>query len=62
MSLVKEYYAIVRTNRRITVPSEFKEGEPVKVRIERVDASVQQEASNPSSKKEDGNQGVEIQG
>jgi len=62
VSLVKEYYTIVRSGRRITVPSEFKEGEPVKIRIERVDASVQQEASNPSSKKERGDQGVNSQG
>ena len=36
MSLVKEYFTIVRTNRRITIPPEFKEGEPIKIRIERI--------------------------
>ncbi|MFW9991393.1 MAG: hypothetical protein ACFFD4_04975 [Candidatus Odinarchaeota archaeon] len=33
---VKEYYTIVRSKRRITIPLGFKEREPVKIRIERV--------------------------
>jgi hypothetical protein len=36
MPLVKEYYKIVGTNRRITIPKDFQPGEPIKVRIERV--------------------------
>jgi hypothetical protein len=36
MSLVKEYFTIVRRNRRITIPPDFKEGEPIKIRIERI--------------------------
>lgn len=34
--LSKEYYTVVKSGRRITLPSEFKEGEPIKIRIERV--------------------------
>jgi hypothetical protein len=36
MSLVKEFFTIVRSNRRITIPPVFKEGEPIKIRIEGV--------------------------
>lgn len=36
MAVTKEYFTIVRSNRRITVPLDFKEGEPIKVKIERV--------------------------
>lgn len=36
MSLVKEYYTIVRSNRRIYIPKDFKEGEPIRVRIEKI--------------------------
>ena len=36
LSLIKEFFTIVRSNRRITVPPDFKEGEPIKIRIERL--------------------------
>jgi len=36
LNLIKEFFTVVRHGRRITLPSEFKEGEPVKIRIERI--------------------------
>lgn len=36
MTLIKEYFAVVRKNRRVYLPKEFHEGEPVKIIVERI--------------------------
>jgi hypothetical protein len=46
VSKIIEYYTIVRSARRITLPPSFKIGDPVKIRIERiVDENKQKEIS-----------------
>lgn len=36
MSIREEFYTVIRKDRRITVPKQFKPGEPVKVVVERI--------------------------